>query len=208
MNKPIARPPAATLPLAPHPGSRLIVILSEPEVDISLVASRVWELAKTLGCHVRFLGLCRDAAYEPNLRRHLIAISAMVQDGYLFTDVKVRHGNNWLQLVRSNWEAGDVVAYIAGQRAGLFQKPFSRVLEVNLGTPVHVIPGLDPLDRPQATILSTLTAWGGSISFILGFLWMQMKIVQMPLNWTQSLLLYLSIFLEIGLVWGWNSLFS
>ena len=220
MNKLHTNPPAMTFPVTsssdsevlqgqhPSPGGRLIVLLTQPEVNIPLAAKSVWELTKTFGCHVQFLGLCRDAAQEPSLRRQLIAISAMVQDGYLFTDVKVEHGKNWLELVRSTWQAGDALACIAEQHTGLMHKPLSQILEANLGTSVHILSGLDQSDRPPSNWLSGLAAWTGSIGLILGFFWLQEKITQMPNDWAHSSLMYLSLFLEVGLVWGWNSLFS
>lgn len=223
MNKLHTNPPAMTFPVTsssdpsalssiagrhPDPAGRLIVLLTKPEVNILLAARRVWELASALGCHVQFLGLCRDAAQEPSLRRQLIAISAMVQDGYLFTDVKVEHGKNWLELVRSTWQAGDVLACIAEQHTGLMHKPLSQILEANLGTSVYVLSGLDQSDRPRSNWLSGLAAWTGSIAFILGFFWLQVKITQMPRDWAHSSLLYLSLFVEVVLIWRWNSLFS
>jgi len=188
------------------PSGRLIVLVSETEMDISLLAHKVWELANSVGCHVQFLGLCRDAVQEPSLRRRLITLSAMVQDGYLFTDIKVEHGKNWLDIVRSNWQPGDVLACIAEQRTGWMHQPLTQILEAKLGASVVVLSGLHE-NQSRSKWFSTSIVWIGSISLIIGFFWLQSKIIQMPKDWAHTLLLYLSLFIEIGLISGWNSLF-
>lgn len=211
MNKLDSIPSTLTLSPASHfdsgPVRRLIVLVPDSEADTANAARMIWELANAFGCHVQFLGLCKDATQEPSLRRQLVTLSAMVQDGNLFTDVKVEIGHNWLDVVRPNLREGDVIACFAEQRAGLTRRPLSQILESNLNTSVYILSGLYQTNSPRLNWISTFTVWAGSIAFILGFFWLQTRIVQLQQDWAHMALLYLSILVEIGLISGWNSLF-
>jgi len=46
------------------------------------------------------------------------------------------------------------------------------------------------------------------LTIIGGFLWAEVKIVQLAQDWAHTSLLYVGIFLEIGLLWVWNSIFG
>src|SRR5512144_3207018 len=78
----------APLPHAPIntalEAARRLIVLVPAEANYATVAKRVWELANALECQVLFLSLCTDAAQESSLRRQLITMSAMVQDGKVF----------------------------------------------------------------------------------------------------------------------------
>jgi hypothetical protein len=53
-----------------------------------------------------------------------------------------------------------------------------------------------------------MSFWFGSLAILVGFLWAEMKIVQLPQDWAHTALLYFSIVVEIVLIWAWNSIFS
>jgi hypothetical protein len=82
------------------------------------------------------------------------------------------------------------------------------LLESNLNAPVYVLDGLYPADLSRPNWLNTVLVWTGSIGIIAGFFGLQAKLIQMPGDWAHTVLLYLSIFVEVGAIWGWNSLFS
>ena len=204
--------PPTTDPSTPGTGKpktdRLLVLVSETEMDTVRAAHRIWELARTYGGRVLFLGLCTDPTQESALRRKLISLSAMVQDGRTATDSLVEFGTSWVDAVRRNLQAGDMIVCFAEQRAGLARRPLSQMLESNLSATVYVLSGLSETDPPPSRWISTSAAWTGSIGIIAGFFWLQVKLTQLPEDWAHTVLVYLSIFLEVGLVWGWNSLFS
>jgi hypothetical protein len=184
---------------------RLIVLVPESDADISSAARKIWELANALGSRVEFLGLCKDKTREPSLRRQIIAMSTMV-GGSVSVESKIEFGGDWLDFVKSQWRKGDVVACFADHRAGFANRPLSQILESNLKTTVYVLPEFQ-LDRPRSGWLSSAISWVGSIAIIALFFWGQAKLTEMPQDWAHTSLLYLSIFIEVGLIWFWNSLF-
>jgi hypothetical protein len=189
------------------PPRRLIVLVPESELDTANTAQKVWELAHVFGGHVQFLGLCSDVQKEPTLRRQLVTLSAMVADGSKSIDTKIECGENWLSMVKGYWREGDEIVCFAEHRTGLMKKPLSQILEANLNATVYVLSGLYLPNSSRPNWLLGAMAWVGSIGILVGFFWLDVKIVQMPQDWVHTTLLYLSLFLEVGLIWVWNSLF-
>lgn len=207
----ISDPPKLTLPPASlsdsEPVRRLLVLIPDVEFDPTPVLQRIWEMAHAAGARVQFLGLCKDAMQEPSLRRKLIALSALIQDGRISAEGKVEIGTNWVEAVRRNLQAGDMIACFEGERAGLLHKPLNQILNATLDAPVYVLSSLYP-QKPKSNWTTQIVAWSGSLGVIIGFGILQVKIVQLPRDWFQTALLILSIIPEFWLVWVWNSLFS
>jgi hypothetical protein len=207
-----SRHPALTLPSAPaleaQPPHRLIVLIPDIESDYNSVMQRIWELARTLESRVLFLGLCRDETEEPRIHRELITMSALLQDGWVSAEARVEVGTNWLKAIKSNWQTGDVIACFSEQYVGLTHRPLQQIIESNLKATVYVLEGLYSSKHQRADWLSTVLVWVVSLGIIAGFSWLQLKINQLPDEMARNILLYPSLFFEVGLIWGWNSLFS
>ena len=184
--------------------SRLIVLVPSNS-DYTLVVRRVWEVAHTLGCHILFLTLCTDAAREPSLRRQLITMSAMLQDGKICTDVRVEVGTNWVNAVRSNLQAEDMIVCFAEQRTGVLHRPLSQILQSNVHASIYILSGLYAEHLSQLNWRSQLLPWVGSMAIIIGFGILQANVVRLPETWVQNVFLILSIIPEFWLIWLWNS---
>lgn len=195
---------ASIFPTAETAGThRLLVLIPDAEFDLALVASRAWEIAKAGGVQVRFLGLCEDVLQESSLRRKLITMSAMLNDGGVRADMEIIAGSDWVGAVRSRWQADDMVVCLAEQRAGLLQKPLSQMLASNLNMPLTILPGLAPplSERPRWQV--QLAAWTGLVVIITGFFLLQAGIYQAGGEWATVLMLG-SLAVEFWLVWAWN----
>ena len=189
-----------------EPAGRLIVLLSV-DADSSLLTKRIWKLAMTTGMPIQFIGLCKDPSEEPRLRRELVTLSALIRDGRVRAEAKVEIGANWVDVVKQNYQTGDMIVCFPEQRAGLLQKPLSQILQSDLKAPVYILPGLAPENPSRSTWLSQILTWAGSIAIILGSAVLQIQITSLSQNWAQTTLLVLSVIAEAWLIWGWNSLF-
>lgn len=191
----------------PDPAPCLIVLVPEAEVDTTATARKIWELANALKCHVQFIGLSEDTIHEPGLRRQLATLSALVRDDRIHVESKIEFGANWLKAVKSNLRKGDVIACFEEQQTGFARRPLSQILESNLNATIYVFSGLQYPGGLHSGWPINAMAWAGSIAILAGFFWMQVKITQLPGDWVHSTLIYLSIPIEVGLIWGWNTLF-
>ncbi|NOH02850.1 MAG: hypothetical protein HND47_13280 [Chloroflexi bacterium] len=192
-----------------QPASRLIVLVPELEADAAIAARKIRGVAKALESRVQLLGLSRDAAHEPSLRRQLATLSAMIEDPVIFVESKVEIGKNWLNALRPYWHPGDVIICFAGQRSGLANKPLDQLLASSLNAAIYVLDGVyKEKEKAPLAWLSGILAWAGSIGLVLGFFWLQIKIVQAPSNGLHTALLYASLLAEGGTIWTWNNLFG
>jgi len=214
MNKPDSdtqnSPLSSLLPsaqLTSSPARRLVVLIPDAESINTDLTRRIWELASPSGLRVLFLSLCSDGSEEPNLRRQLVTLAAAIQDTKVSTEIRIEFGNDWIEKVKTVWRPGDALVCFAEQQAGLRHRPLSQVLNSTFEAPVYILSGLHPPPRgSRSGFLSQLVSWAGSIGIILGFFWIQVKIDQLPKDWAHTTLLCLSVLVEIGLIWLWNSL--
>jgi hypothetical protein len=191
----------------PKAARRLVVLVPDLEWSFIPAIHRIWELADTQHPRVLLISLCKDPSEELSLRRALIILCAMLQDGRIPVETNVEIGTNWVDVVKRNYQAGDMIVCFAEQRAGLLQKPLSQILESNLIIPVYVVSGVY-IPKPQSNRLAEVAAWLGSIGMIAGFSLLQVKIMQVSEGWFQTLLLILVVIFETWLIWIWDSRFG
>lgn len=200
-----------TYPIDPHtdlePARRLIVLVPA-DSDDNAATHRIWELANASGACVQFLGLCKDPVQEPGLRRRLATIASLLQDGKISAEAKVEIGMNWVDIVKRNYQTGDVIVCLAEQRAGLLHRPLSQILQSSLNAPIYILSSQQPQNLPRSNWFSQIMAWAGSIAIIIVSTFLQIRLTSLPQDWVQTTLLILSVIGEAWLIWGWNSLFS
>lgn len=213
MKKLDANPP--TLVLAPasfsdlKPAPRLIVLVPEFEADSAIVAQKIRGVANALENRVQLIGLSKDALHESGTRRKLATLSAMLEDPMIFVESNVEVGSNWLDAVLSYWQQGDVIVCFAEQRSGIVNKPVHQIIQSSLNATVYVLSGIQMQnERWFPAWLKNTLAWVGSIGLILGFFWLQTRLIGLAQNGVQTALLYGSLLLEAGSIWVWNNLFN
>ena len=185
---------------------RRLIVLVPADIDCGATVRRIWELANAGSMHIQLLGLCEDPAEEPALRRRLIGMASLLQDGSISAEAKVAIGTNWMAVVKSNYKPGDAIVCFAEQRTGLLNRPLNQVLESNFNATVYIFSTLAP-QRVKSNALSQVGAWLGFIAIILGFGILQANIVQLPKGWLQSFLLVFSIIPEFWLISVWHTHF-
>ncbi|HSB01785.1 MAG TPA: hypothetical protein VLE49_14135 [Anaerolineales bacterium] len=186
--------------------SRLIVLVP-PGADSTNLTRRICRLASETESDVQLLGLCNDPAQELALRRELVTVSALIRDARIFAETKVEVGTNWLDAVKRNYQHGDAIVCITDQSIGIRQRSFSQILESTLNAPIYILSETKP-SQSHANRLARVIAWSGLLGIIAGFFILQMKIVQLSEDWTQTVILILLLIPEFGAIWIWNSLFS
>ncbi len=184
-----------------------LIVLVPPGADSTNVTRRICKLASETKSDVQLLGLCKDPAQELALRRELVTISALIQYAKVYVEMKVEVGANWLDAVKRNYQEGDAIVCITDQSIGIRQRSFSQILESTLKAPIYILSETKP-SQSHSNILTQVIAWSGFLGIIAGFFFLQMKIVQVSNDWTQSVILILVLIPEFGALWLWNSIFS
>jgi len=191
----------------PESAGRLIVLIPA-DLDFHTAARRIWELANATGMHVQLLGLCNDATEEPSLHRALVTMAALIHDGRISTEAKTEIGTNWLNFVKHHYKRGDMIVCFAEQQGGLLHRPLNQMIRSRLDAPMYIMSGLCIEDGSRRNWRTELLAWSGAIGIILGSSLFQIRISSQSQDWTQTVLLILSVIAEAWLIWGWNSLLS
>ena len=185
--------------------SRLIVLIPE-DSDCTTATRRIWRLANETNTDVQLLGLVKDISQELTLRRDLATLSGLIRDANVFVETKVEVGNNWLNVVKRNYQEGDMIVCLAEKTVGIRQRPLSQVLESNFKAPVYILSDIRPV-QSRSNIFSQVIAWSGFIGIIAGFFLLEMRIVKLPDDWFRTLISVILLIPELGLILLWNSLF-
>jgi hypothetical protein len=88
------------------------------------------------------------------------------------------------------------------------QKPLHEVLRSQFDATIYVLSADRPIKNSKPKLLSQAAFWLGALAIVGGFLWLEMKIVQLPQDWAHNFLIYLCVFVEIGILLLWNSIFT
>jgi hypothetical protein len=190
----------------PKAAHRFVVVVPDLEWEFIPAIHRIWELVNSQHARVLLINLCKDSIQEYSLRRALIMLCVMVQDGRIPVETNVEIGTNWVDVVKRNFQADDRIVCFAVQRAGLLQKPLSQILESNLIIPVYVVSGVY-IPKRKSSWFTAVTVWLGSIGIIVAFGLLQIKIMQVSEGWFETLLLILVVISEIWLISIWDSRF-
>jgi hypothetical protein len=187
---------------------RLVVIVPPGEVDATTLTQRVWEMAKGTGAEVRLLGLYEEATQQPGLRRRLATMSAMINSGQVRSEAETLAGRDWVEAVRSRLRPDDMLVCCSSPQGGAMQKPLRQILESDLDAPMTILTGCTPEEEAPARWGAQILGWTGSIGILVGFFWLQVSLGQVPRDFGYTLLLLLTLPVEVWLIWIWNSLFS
>ncbi|HLO14183.1 MAG TPA: hypothetical protein VK206_05100 [Anaerolineales bacterium] len=187
--------------------SRRLIVLIPPDSDCTGVTRRICRLASETNSDIQLLGLCKDPNQELALRRGLATIAALIRDAKVYVEMKVEIGTNWLDVVKRNYQEGDMIVCIVEQPIGIRRRPLSQILESTFKAPVYILSNVK-YAQSQSNVLSQVITWCGFIGIIASFFILQVKITQLPKDWFQTLLFILLLIPEFGLIWVWNSLFS
>jgi hypothetical protein len=191
-----------------EPARRLIVLVPNLETDHIHAIRRVWELANAQHANVQFIGLCEDTRQELSFRRALVITSNMVQDGKVSTEAKVEIGMSWVDVIKQNYQTGDLIVCFAEQCDRPLHQPLNQILKVNLDAPVYILSGFYTREYRGLSWFSQALTWTGSIGIIGGFFLLQSQIGLLPSGWTQTTLLILGVIFEFWLILVWNNLFD
>jgi hypothetical protein len=198
--------PASPLDLGSAP--RLIVLFPASEPDTSDLEHRIWEIARSLQLNVLILSLTNDFDEEPQIRRKLITMAAMIKDPFVSTEIMIVPGNDWVRQVKKLWRKGDMVACYANQKVGIMRKALDEILRSSLNMPVYILADTQLVKNSKPGFLPQILFWSGACAIVGGFFWAEAQLIKLPQDWAHSALLYMCVFVEFALISVWNSLFN
>lgn len=183
-----------------HPARRLVVLVPSDEIDEQALAYRVWQLADCSGLSVLFVTLVSDEALISYHRRRLVGLAAMTKFTHIHTDTSIQTHKKWPSSLTNVLQTGDLLVCLAENRSpGLFhRKALGERLSTNLGLPVYVLGNMQV--KPAHTSrhwLKDVFAWTTALALMGGFFYLQFEIDRYFPQWPATILIFLSVLVEI-----------
>ncbi|MCL4506392.1 MAG: hypothetical protein M1140_10265 [Chloroflexi bacterium] len=198
--------------------TRLLVLVPTRGIDNLALARYVWSLSRPCRIPVVFVGLSRRRSEDESAARlRLATLAAMTRDDDVAVSTHIEPTDNWIHVVNSIWQPGDVVICMAEHTAPLHlggQNPLWQALEIVLDVPVYVIDGIYKADTASARGQSGewLPTWRALSNLIVplviagSFFLMQLHIGAMTAGLNRVGLLCVSGMVEVGLIGAWRVL--
>ncbi len=187
---------------------RLIVVISGVSEPAAL-ARRILGLTSNKAQPVLLVGVASSSQAEAELRRNLISVEGFIAAQGNHVELRTDSNRQWAEHLASECGVHDQVAcFDELDPKSIRRQPLSDILARLVRLPIR---DLTDLERPvvqRSSVVPRLGAWLGSIAIIAGFLALQTKIVLEVQDWTQSVMLLLTLVPEVGLIWFWNSIWG
>lgn len=186
---------------------RLVVVV--PDVgEVALLAGRIHEVAQARGQSVRLIGIPSESVPEIELRRKLALLAAFLRDAGSPVETRVEAGPDWAMGLRFLLNDQDLLACCTATNPQRGTQPLADLLASKFERSVYAFEDGDYLSLPSTNVLRRLAPWLSSIGVIVGFLWLQIQVSQLINATASTVLLLLTLPVEIGLIWLCNSSFA
>jgi hypothetical protein len=187
---------------------RLVVLVPAADFDVARLGVKIGKIALPSKVSILFLALASDPKMDSAIRRRLSTLAWLVKDQHLPTSVRVAYRENWIRAVEEVWKEGDLVLCLDGHRIPALFSAGSGLaprLVSTLKVPVYVLAGLklEPESRPRGGWRIVVT-WSAAILVIILFGLIQVFIERISGGGLSTLLLSLSVVLEIIVIWKLN----
>lgn len=189
------------------PTRRLIVLVPSGEIDELTLTRRVWLLATCSGLDILYLALSPDADQVSYQRRRLVGLVALTAYQHVRADMDVYAEKYWSQLLRRTLQPGDLLVCLACDRTpGFFHRQaLGELLATELGVPVYQVGGLQVKSAtPSHYWFKNVLACIASIALVVVFFQLQIGIEVLSARPQSTILLCLSVLLELYGLWKIN----
>lgn len=185
------------------PARRLIVLVPIEDVDAFHLSRRVWQLAACSGLSVLYLALPLDEHPAVSLHRRLAELAALTSDKSVQARWMVGGAKSWRQALENVLQPGDLLVCLAGQRsAGWINRHLllGEQMAKLLSLPVYLLGDVPLAVKQPPEWKKELLGWVTSIALIAGFFVLQVNIDRTALRPVSTLILCLSVVVEIYLL--------
>jgi len=193
-----------------HPIQRLIVIVPSGELDERWLGLQISKIALPRRLRIIFIATAINSERDRALRRRIATLTSLVKDRHTKPSTRLVFHENWIKAVKKVWQEGDLLVCIEGHRTPTFpfrRKKLAPHLVATLGVPVYVLTGIYIGDEPmQWNRGRELLIWVLAIAMIVLFGFLQFFIDRTFGKSVATLLFFLSVVVEILLLWKLNSL--
>jgi len=197
-------PIMAPTPSSPPSSTGRLVVVLPGVVEPAFLARRILRAAGDR--EVMLLGICPYPVHEAELRRALALLAAFIRNAGTAVDIRLERGQGWLQALSAHVSDDDLLACCIETDSRASGRPLHDILSAAFRMPVYVFLDPETEDEPAKGIGHRLAPWLASLAVILGFLGLQITLTRSTDEAAKTLLLLLSLPVEVGMIWLCNAL--
>lgn len=180
--------------------TRLIVLVPNGMVDGHKLTQELSGLVTPSVCEVIFVGLGQKKSSSPASRR-LAELASITQDLLVPQSKRVFDVTNWAEAVQMVTQPGDLIVCQADRQGDRLVEELSQVT----ASPVHLLPGLQPpIQTRLARALKSLIFNLFPFIVIVAFFWLQVQIDAQNTGLIRTLVLSMSVLVELGIIFVWS----
>ncbi len=196
---------APAMTAARRSGGRVIVLVPGQATDDAVLEGTLARLASSEDQAVVFLGLCDTHEEEAQLRRRLNRLTGETRSR-VPRQYRILRGMSWSGAMDAVRQEGDIFVFpyrdlpwvpppSTGTAPGFAWNPSTRFLQA----------ARPALQRSVVGLAGLLLDWAAPLLIVVGFFFLQVRVLdQVSTGSGHTLLLILSVMVEIGLLWRWE----
>jgi hypothetical protein len=190
------------------PTRRLVVIVPQGEIDADALARRVWQFACRAGLHILYVMVEPNDLRIAYQRRRLSELASMTTSKEVRARANMSSEKSWSQALAKILYPGDLIICLANHKIPnhlLLRRALGEELAESRHVPVYLLGGLKiGLAPRQIEWIKDVQAWTASGFIVAIFLALQAVIVRSTIAPVSTILICLSLLVEIFSLWKIN----
>jgi hypothetical protein len=180
--------------------TRLVVLVPDGVIDYGRLVHELSMLITPSVSEMVLVGLGQRRSTSPVSRR-LAGLASITQDLLVPQSKKVFDVSSWAEAVQMVAQPGDLIVCRADRRGDRLVEELSQVT----ASPVHLLPGLQlPLQTRLAGALKSLVFNLFPFIVIAAFFWLQVQIDAQNTGLIRTLILIMTVLVELGVIFVWS----
>jgi hypothetical protein len=190
------------------PIQRLVVLVPEGEIDENAFARRIWQLAVSLSLNIMYLAKALDDHQAVYQRRRLAGLAFITSDEGIQVQACVSTELSWTKALEKTQLPGDLLVCLASHQIPnhiIGRISLGKLLSKSVSVPVYTLAGLKiGLALYQRQRIKEILAWTTSLILLAIFFGLQAEIVHFTVGTTSTILLCLSVLVEVFSIYKIN----
>jgi hypothetical protein len=190
------------------PTRRLVVLVPDGEIDESSLTRRIWQLAVSSNLNILYLGLASQETYVAYQRSRLASLASMTSGKEVRAQMSVSTEKSWLKALEKTWRPGDLLVCLESHKipsAVVWRTPLGELLARSASVPVYLIGGLKiGLAPRQRQWIKEMLVWSAALLLLTAFFGLQVLLDRSSAKPLSTILICLSVFVELYFLWKIN----
>jgi hypothetical protein len=185
-------------------GAGRFVVVVPDVAEPGLLASRIHGPAAAADRAVLLFGVASDHISEIELRQKLTLVAGFLENAGTRAEIQIETNSSWSAALQAGLGESDSLACSVDDSLAAAGDRWIDDLGSRFGRSVHAFVDIRRTDEAASSVWSQVLPWAGSLIVILGFVWLQVRLDQLP-SPVNTIAQLISLPIEVGLILVCNS---